>query len=121
MVGWARPRTIPVKLPIWRADRDVIDAGVPLAHETLRTKGPVLIAVGSEPSPGQVMPFIGEADGDMVFGKGPKLLDQPVVALMGPLSVQEDEADPASGRNMVRCFPHKRSGNLIVWKWFLMF
>src|SRR5579875_1742287 len=91
VVGGARPRPVPVKLPIRSADRHVIDAGMPLAHQAVRVEGPVLIAVGSEPGARLVVPLIGEADRDAIVGEGPKLLDQPVLKLMHPFLLQESD------------------------------
>ena len=50
---------------------------------------PVLVAVGARPVPGLVTPFIGKAHGNAVTGKGPELLDQPIVVLARPFPGQE--------------------------------
>src|SRR5262245_55535866 len=91
MVG--RPRTggIPVEQAIGFTDRQVVDRGEPALHQTVAREFPVLVAIGTEPLAGSVVPLIGEADGDPLAGEGPELLDQPVVELCRPLAPEEGD------------------------------
>ena len=49
MIGWSRSGSVPVKETVCDVDRDVIDTGVPLAHQAMLVELPVLVAVRSEP------------------------------------------------------------------------
>ena len=57
----------PVIFSILLGDRQVIDAGDPPAHQAVIVEFPVLVAVGAEPVPAVVMPFIGKPHGNPVF------------------------------------------------------
>ena len=77
--------------------REIVDAGIAQPHQAVGIELPVLVAVGAEPLAAVVAPLVGEADGDAVVGKRPKLLDQPVVELARPLAGQEvDDLCPSN-------------------------
>ena len=78
-------------LPFRLFDRELIDAGVPRIHQTLRIELPIFIAVRTKPISGIVVIFVGETHRDPVAGKSPQLLDQPVVQLSSPLPLQEGD------------------------------
>src|SRR5262245_35202631 len=50
---------------------------------------PVLVTVTAEPIAAVVVPFIGKAHGNAVVAKRPELLDQPVVELTAPLTLEK--------------------------------
>src|SRR5690349_10859636 len=52
------PARGPVEQPLVRADRQVVDARMPLPHQPLLTEFPVLVAVGTEPLVRVVVPFV---------------------------------------------------------------
>src|SRR5262245_27189367 len=99
MVNWARTLG-PVILAVGFSDRQVVDAGIAQAHQALVVKLPVLVAVGAEPVAGIVSPFVGEAHGDAVIGEGPKLLDQAIVELSGPLASKKGDDRLATDREL---------------------
>src|SRR5262249_14989390 len=70
-------------------DPQIVDAGNAHAHQPLRVKLPVLVAVAAEPVAAVVAPFIGEAHRNPVIAKRPYFLDQPVIELAVPFSRQE--------------------------------
>src|SRR5271154_5435481 len=89
MVGGAGPGTVPMELAIGFLDREVVDASVPLLHQSVIAELPVLVAIRPKPVAGIVMAFVSEAYRDPVAGEGPKLLDETVVELSRPLASQE--------------------------------
>src|SRR5829696_4021193 len=93
-----RPWTaaVPVELPLWLADRQVIDAGVSPAHQAVLVEFPVLVAVGAEPGSRIVVVFVREPDRDTIPRVCPQLLDEPVVELPIPFTGQElDDLGPS--------------------------
>src|SRR5580692_3342055 len=68
------------------ADRQIVDARQAYPHQAVLVELPVLIAVAPEPASRIVAPFVGEANGDAVLMKSPKLLDQPIVELAVPFA-----------------------------------
>src|SRR5829696_563156 len=93
-----RPWTaaVPVELPLWLADRQVIDAGVSLTHQAVLVEFPVLVAVGAEPVSRIVVAFVREPDRDTIARVCPQLLDEPVVELAIPFACQElDDLGPS--------------------------
>src|SRR3546814_4282522 len=60
-------------------------------YTTLLRSGefPLLVAMAAIPLAAVVMPFIGEAHGDVVAGIGPDLLDQAVVHFALPFALQQ--------------------------------
>ena len=88
MVVRAAPER-PVVLALALLDRQVVDAGDAPPHQAVAIELPVLVAVGAEPLPAVVVPFIGKAHRDTISGKGPELLDQAIVQLPVPFARQE--------------------------------
>jgi hypothetical protein len=76
----------PVIFALGFRDGQVVDAGVPQAHQSLLVEFPVLVAIGPEPVARVVVMLVGEADGDSVALDGPKLLDEPVLELLRPFT-----------------------------------
>src|SRR5262245_34392785 len=79
----------PMILALARLDGKVVDARDPKPHQALLVEFPVLVAVAAVPIVAVVVPFVGEAHGNTVLTEGPELLDQPIVELATPLSLQE--------------------------------
>src|SRR6478609_2958442 len=53
----------PEEQPFVRTDRDVVDAGVTLRHESVGREAPVLVAVAAPPLAGAIPEFVDEAHG----------------------------------------------------------
>jgi hypothetical protein len=53
-------------------DREVINGCKPKSHQAIAIKLPVLVAIGTEPIPRVIMPFIGEPHSDAVCVVSPK-------------------------------------------------
>src|SRR5689334_13888814 len=83
------PSERPVVFAIAVLDRQVVDAGDTQPHQAVLVELPVLVAIAAEPVSTVVMPFVGEAYGNPIAVKGPNLLDQSIVELLGPLAGQE--------------------------------
>jgi len=79
----------PVVFAIRFSDWHLVDAGVPMRHQPVFGKQPVLVPVGAEPLPTIVAIFIRVAHCDAVVRKGPQLLDEPVFVFLVPLAGQE--------------------------------
>ena len=60
-------------------DRQIVDACDTSTHQAVFVKLPVLVAAGTEPIAGIVMPFVGKAHSDTVFMKSPQLIDEAIV------------------------------------------
>src|SRR5262245_41983193 len=91
MIGRAGTGGIPVEQAVGFIDRQVVDRSEPALHETVARELPVLVAVGSEPLAGSVVPLIGEAYSDPLAGERPEFLDQPVVELGRPFAPEESD------------------------------
>src|SRR5215475_1476005 len=87
IVGPAAER--PAEFPLPFSDRQIVDAGEAALHEPFLVELPVLVAVAAEPGARVVMPLVGESHGDAIAGTGPEFLDQPVVELPRPFTLQE--------------------------------
>lgn len=81
--------TRPQKAAVAGADRQIVDTGIALPHQTAIIKLPILVAERSEPVPTVVMPLIGKPDGNSVAAESPEFLDQPVIQLSPPFSRKE--------------------------------
>src|SRR3546814_9341566 len=81
-------RARPVELTVRLIDADIVDAGLAALHQALGVEFPLLVAMAAIPLAAVVMPFIGEAHGDVVAGIGPDLLDQAVVHFALPFALQ---------------------------------
>jgi hypothetical protein len=68
----------PVELSIRFFDRQIVDAGVAMVHETVFVELPVFVAVGAVPVAGVVVTLVGEADGDACAVEGPELFDEAI-------------------------------------------
>ena len=68
-------------------DREIVDGSVAKPHQAMIIKLPVLIAIGAEPIPGVIVPFVGEAHRDAIFGVTPKFFNKPIVHLLRPLTL----------------------------------
>ncbi len=88
MVDRARAQR-PAEQALGLKDGPVVDAGVALLHVALGIELPVFIAMRAVPLACVVVPLVDEAHRDAVVGKGPQLLDQPVVQLPRPLAHQK--------------------------------
>src|SRR3546814_9884893 len=82
-------RARPVELTVRLIDADIVDAGLAALHQALGVEFPLLVAMAAIPLAAVVMPFIGEAHGDVVAGIGPDLLDQAVVHFALPFALQQ--------------------------------
>ena len=74
---------------IFFRDRDVIDAGLATAHQTVLVELPLFVAIGAVPLAVGVMPFVLKANGDAVVVERPEVLDQAIVQLVRPFARQE--------------------------------
>src|SRR6185437_7862240 len=81
----------PAVLALGFGDRQVVDARVPAAHEAALIELPVLVAVGAEPGAAVIVPLVGEANRNTIAGERPYLLDQPVVELARPFSLEKGD------------------------------
>src|SRR5438067_5435172 len=87
----------PMILAVRLLDRQVVNGGKPKAHQAIAIKLPVLVAIGTEPIPRVIVPFVSEPHGDTVCVISPKLFDQPVVKFFGPLAFQKlNDLGPSS-------------------------
>src|SRR3954469_2518922 len=88
-IGRARPRRWPVEAAFAFLDGDIVDAGLAPPHQAVFVELPLLVAVGTIPLPGIVVPFILEAHGDAVLIERPEILDQAIVVLLRPFAGEE--------------------------------
>src|SRR6187551_2542352 len=79
----------PMEFALAVGDRQVVDARDAALHEAAIVELPILVAVGAIPLAAIVTPFIRKANGNAVALASPKLLDEPIVQFLGPLSSQE--------------------------------
>src|SRR5690242_12251286 len=87
------------------SDRQIVDAGVALAHQSVLVERPILVAVRAIPLAGIVVPFVREAHGDAVFGTGPELLDQAIIELFRPFALEECDDRVAAGEEFSAIAP----------------
>ena len=90
-------------------DRCVVDAGEAGLHEALVVEFPELVAVGAEPLPFFVVPFVFEADGNAVFAEAPEGFLEAVVELALPLALEDALFSSRPLRKVVR-LRHCESG-----------
>jgi hypothetical protein len=62
---------IPVISAIRFPDRKIVDAGEPALHQTVLAEFPILVAVGTKPVAGIIVPFVGKANGNAIAGERP--------------------------------------------------
>jgi len=72
-------------------DGDVVNAGLPPAHQAVLVELPELVAVASSPLAPRVVALVLEPDRDPVLPEGPQVLSQGVVELATPLAGKELE------------------------------
>src|SRR4029077_15156238 len=80
-----RPMIFSFRLVDW----EIVDGRVAKSHQTIVAKLPILVAIRAEPIPRVVVPFVGEAHGNTIFGECPELFDEPVVQLFRPFAFQK--------------------------------
>src|SRR5262249_31334722 len=90
----------PMILAVGIFDGQVVDGGQAQSHQAVFVELPVLVAVGAEPVSRVIVPFVGEADGDAVIGKGPEFLDEAVIQLFGPLALEKGDDLSASMKEL---------------------
>jgi hypothetical protein len=83
------PAERPVVLALALADKRIVDASEPHAHEPLLVEFPILVAVAAVPLAPIVVPLVRKTHGNPVLATTPYLLDQTVVQLAIPFSDQE--------------------------------
>ena len=88
MIIGAAPQR-PVEFAFALADGQIIDAGKAVLHQAVFGELPVFIAIRAIPVAAVIVPFIGIAHGNTVFGKGPELLDQSIVQFAFPFPGQK--------------------------------
>lgn len=65
---------------------EIVDARNTSLHQSVLVKLPVLVAIGTEPVTGVVMPLISEADSDALALKSPELFDEAVIQFPVPFA-----------------------------------
>src|SRR5262245_61925378 len=108
IVGPAPER--PAELAFGLRDHDVVDAGMPAAHEAEFVELPVLVAVGAEPVAGVVVPLVGKTHRDTRAFAGPDFLDEPVVELLRPLALEEFDDGRTAGKELGAIAPRAVDG-----------
>src|ERR1044072_8036860 len=89
----------PEVLAIRFLDRQIVDAGITPAHQSVVVEFPVLVSVRAKPILRVVVPLICEAHGDAISVEGPQLLDEPVVEFFRPLAFEKpDDLRAAVGK-----------------------
>jgi hypothetical protein len=71
------------------ANRQIVNAGVPVMHQAFCIEFPVFVSVRSIPLCGIVVPLIGKSHGDPGSVERPHFLDQTVVQFLVPLARQK--------------------------------
>jgi hypothetical protein len=79
----------PVEFPFSLFDWQIINAGKPPLHQSMRIEFPVFVTIRSEPLAGIIMPLIGEANGDAVIAPCPQLFHKAVFEFFVPFPHQE--------------------------------
>jgi hypothetical protein len=91
-----RPRRRPAETAVGLGNRDVVDAGLAAAHQAGLVELPLLVAVGTMPLAGIVMPLVLKPHRDAVAVERPEILDQAIFMLLRPFAGQEcDDRRPA--------------------------
>ncbi len=70
-------------------DREIVDAGVAVTHQSVFFERPVFVSIGAKPIAVIVMVFVSEADRDPPPSESPQLLDQAVFEFPAPLAAQQ--------------------------------
>jgi hypothetical protein len=79
----------PMKQPLRLLDSQIIDARMTMVHQTLLIELPLLIPIRPIPLPRGIVALIAKPHRDPTPAKRPKLLDQPILQLPGPLARQK--------------------------------
>jgi hypothetical protein len=96
----------PMELAVFGLDWQVVNAGKTALHKARLVKFPIFVSVAAVPVAGIVMPLVGKTHGNAVAGKGPQLLDKPVIQLLGPLAGEEAMHLVAPARELAAVTPH---------------
>src|SRR5690242_10648791 len=96
--------------PLGLLDRDVVDAGLPAAHQAVLIELPEFVAVAAPPPARRVVALVLEADRDPVPVEGPQVLAQGVVELAIPLGGEELDDRVAPGEEGVPVTPGRVRG-----------
>jgi hypothetical protein len=68
-------------------DREIVDGRVAQSHQATVIKLPILIAVGTKPIPGVIVPFVRETHGNTVPGVSPEFFDKAIIQFLRPLAL----------------------------------
>jgi hypothetical protein len=79
----------PTKFAIRFFNRQIIDAGVPMMHESCFIKVPVFVPIRAKPIAGVVMPLVGKPNRDAAFIKSPQFLNETAIEFFPPLVNEE--------------------------------
>lgn len=74
MIVRATPRR-PVKQPVRRRNRQIVNTGEALHHQAISARLPVFVAITAEPVAAVIMPLTGETYRQLVVVPGPSLPD----------------------------------------------
>src|SRR5579863_4113679 len=88
MVIWTtalRPAEEPIRL----GDPHIIDAGIPMMHDSVRSELPILVAICPVPLFRIVVKFVCKPNRDPIATKRPQLLDETIVKLSLPFAHEE--------------------------------
>src|SRR5580704_14517839 len=88
-IGGPRTRRCPVKASVGFRDRNIVDAGFAAAHQAVVVELPLLVAVGTMPLPGIIMPLVLKPHRDAVATERPEILDQAIVEFPRPFAGKE--------------------------------
>src|SRR6476660_2221434 len=75
-----------MKAAVFFGDRNIVDAGFAAAHQAVLVECPLLVAVGTMPLPGIVVPLVLKPHRDAVAVEGPEILDQAILMLFRPFA-----------------------------------
>jgi hypothetical protein len=85
-----------MKLSVANLDGQLVDARMPLVHQSLSVELPILVPIGAKPITGIIVVLICEPHGNASLVKGPQFLDESIIQLPDPLpSKERDDLLPA--------------------------
>ena len=79
----------PVKFTVCFSDANVVDARVPMRHQTVVIELPVLVPVGPVPLTLRRLELVAVSCRNPVVGKRPELFDESVIQFLRPLIFEE--------------------------------
>src|ERR1700743_1843790 len=79
----------PAEQPIRLGDPHIIDAGIPMMHDSFRSKLPILVAICAVPLSRIVVKFICKSYGYPISIERPELFDKTIVKLSLPFAHKE--------------------------------